>query len=289
MLIKASSDLTSNYTVCQLRSYLNVNCSTRYNVSGITGGHLESHCEDPHDKMAYNNSVIPAPLNYEPDWRNVASEWSLALSLKTGINNANASTSRLLAQLVTATPQLQSLMPSIAEHLAVMVGNTLLMSTTDSTFLHWWNYTATVLEGTYEKFNATISTEEYASGVSQKWQGIFYVVLLLVFVTNVFCLIYLFLYSGLVTDYTETQNLFALAVNSPPSSRLHGSCGAGPEGDQLNVDFHIEADDGSGHFYIKEGDKGRKGQEFELRRRGSHNIKTMTSYTKLSNKRGSWL
>ena len=35
-----------------------------------------------------------------------------------------------------------------------------------------------------------------------------------VFGINCFCLIYLLFRSGLVTDFTEPQNLFALAVNS---------------------------------------------------------------------------
>jgi hypothetical protein len=193
-------------------------------------------------------------------------------------------------------------MPSIAEHLAVMAGNTLLMSSTDSTFYHYWNYTAMSLDpGNYEPFNASLSTEQYTSGLTQRWQGMFYVVLLLVFVTNVFCLIYFFLFSGLVTDYTETQNLFALAVNSPPSNQLHGSCGAGPKGEQLNVDWHVKADDQSGHFFIKESGAGKPkgkavsvGRErgevaYEMRRRGSHNLKSMNSYSRLSAKRTSWL
>lgn len=300
LLVKAEDKLTPDYTMCQIRSYLNVNCSTRYNVSGITGGHLQSHCDDPNDKMSYNNSVIPAYMNYATDWRDVASEWGLSLSLNTGISNANSSTSRLLAQFITVTDKLQPLLPSLAEHLAVMAGNTLIMSTKDASYYHFWNYSANIIDGHYEQFNATLATEEYTSGLTQRWQGIFYVVLFLVFACNVFCLVYLFFWSGLVTDYTETQNLFALAVNSPPSRRLHGSCGAGPEGEQLNVDWHIEADDGSGHFFIKEGEGGGEetrrrrtedeGLGYELRRRGSHVVKSMSSYSKLNmKKRGSWL
>lgn len=306
MLIKAANSLTADYTVCQLRSYLNPNCSTRYTVSGLSGGHLEAHCEDPSDPMAYYKSLLPdnAPVNKAPDWRNVGSEWMQSLSLNTGTSNANSSTSRLLAQLIVADtsgkPKLPTLMPSIAEHLAVMVGNTLLVSSTDSTFYHYWNYTAMTLNpGNYEKFNASLSTSQYTSGITQRWQGMFYVVLLLVFVCNVFCLIYFFLFSGLVTDYTETQNLFALAVNSPPSNQLHGSCGAGPKGEQLNVDWHVKADDQSGHFFIKEGAPGGKGkgmstgvrgvEGYEMRRRGSHNLKSMNSYSRLSAKRASWL
>jgi len=112
--------------------------------------------------------------------------------------------------------------------------------------------------------------------------------LLLVFVTNVFCLVYFFLRSGLVTDYTEPQNLFALAVNSPPSERLRGSCGGGPERDQLNVPWHVGHEEGSNHFFIKEDE--RVPTEYELRRRRErHDLKSMTSYSKLSSKRRSFL
>ena len=87
---------------------------------------------------------------------------------------------------------------------------------------------------------------------NQRWQGVFYPVPFLAFVTNVFCLVYLLLLAGLVTNYSEPQNLFALAVNNPPSGSMSGSCGAGPEGGQLSVDWHVKQD-ASGHFYIQEG------------------------------------
>ncbi|KAH9208642.1 hypothetical protein DL95DRAFT_373071 [Leptodontidium sp. 2 PMI_412] len=299
MLIKAPDASTPDYTLCQMRSYVSPNCSTFYNVSGMSGGRLESRCE-PDNMMAYNRSVENAPLGARNlDWRNVGSLWLTALSLNTGISNANSSTSRLLAQLIPTVPawgdvKLSPLTPSISETLAVMAGSTLLLSSTDATYLHYWNYTAMTLNpGIYEKFNATITSQQYTSGVTQKWQGMFYIVLALIFVTNVFCLVYFCARNGLVTDFTELQNLFALAVNSPPSARLHGSCGGGPQGDQLNVEFHTMIDDPSGHFYMKEGIDVRNGKAYEMRRRNSpanlRHLKSMTSYSKLSTPRGSWL
>jgi hypothetical protein len=222
----------------------------------------------------------------------------LSLSLNTGITNANSSTSRMLANLIptksaAGTAQLNPLMPIIAETLAVMAGNTLLLSTIDAGFYHYWGYQATTLDpGAYQPFNASITSQQYTSGIipNQRWQGVFYIVLFLVFATNVFCLVYLFLRAGLVTDYSEPQNLFALVVNSPPSSRMSGSCGAGPEGDQLNVDWHIK-EEASGHFYIQEGGGGElqlKGDGFELRNR-SRNLNSKSSYNVLSSKRSSIL
>lgn len=282
-----------------MRSYLSPDCSTFYNVSGTSGGRMESRCSNPDNRMAYRKSVPDAPTLWNADWRNVGSQWMLSLSLNTGISNANASTSRLLAQLIPFKPswgdvKLSPLLPSMAEMLAVMAGSSLLLSSTDATFYHYWDYTATALDpGVYEPFNATITSQQYTSGVTQRWQGMFYVILVLVFLTNVFCLVYFCLRNGLVTDFTELQNLFALAVNSPPSTRLNGSCGAGPQGEQLNVDFHVQADDASGHFFMQEGTDVSNGQAYQMRRRNSlqkfPHLKSMTSYSKLSTPRGSWL
>lgn len=292
LLIKSAD--TPDYTMCQLRSWLSPNCSTHFNVSGTQGGHLESHCEQANDKMAYNRSVDNAPLSpMQADYRNVGSQWLLALALNTGITNANASSGRLLSQLVPSfkdweTIQLKPLQPSIAETLAVMAGSTLLLSAMDSSYYHFWNYTANILNpGTYQSFNATLASQQYASGLTANWQGIFYIVLALVFACNVFCLVYFFLRSGLVTDYSEPQNLFALAINSPPSRRLSGSCGAGPKAEQLNVDWHVVQDGNSSHFFIKEGENEA---EMEMRqRRKTQTLNSMGSYSKLSNKRRSWL
>ena len=279
-----------------MRSFLAPYCSTNYSVSGTSGGRLQSHCEDPSDAMAYDKSVPGPYTSWNIDWRNVGSQWMTALSLNTGISNANSSTSRLLSQMIPIVPswgdvRLNPLMPSMAETLAVMAGCSLLMSSTSSTFYHFWNYTGTILNpGTYQPFNASLSSQQYTSGPTQRWQSIFYVVLLLVFATNAFCLVYFFLRSGLVTDYTEPQNLFALAVNSPPSERLSGSCGAGPEGSQLKVDWHVSQEEGSNHFFIKEGRRGLTQSEYQLRRRKERQaLKTMSSYSRLSNKGGSWL
>jgi hypothetical protein len=292
LLFKSST--IKDYTMCQLRSFLSPFCSTRYNVSGTSEGSLSSNCEVPNDEDAYSKSVPDPPTIRSNDWKNVVSQWALALSLNDGISNANSSTARLLSQFIPSVPdwgnvQLNPLLPSLSEALAVMVGNTLLLSTTGATYYHYWNYTATELDpGTYLSFNASLSSQQYTSGIVQKWQGIFYVVILLVFATNVFCLVYFFLRSGLVTDYTEPQNLFALAVNSPPSERLRGSCGAGPEADQLNVPWHVGHEEGSNHFFIKEGDKGAG--EYELRRRRERrDLRSMSSYSKLSSKRRSFL
>lgn len=298
MLIKAPNSSTTDFTMCQLRSYLSTSCSSFYNVSGLSGGQLTARCNDSNNPLAYDKSVQNAVTSWNKDWRNVAQDWILAMSLNTGLSNANSSTARLLAQLIPTVPtwgtvHLDPLTPSISELMAVMVGSTLLLSSTGSTFYHYWEYDSHILQpGVYEPFNASMSSQEYTSGLQQRWQGIFYVVLVLVFATNVFCLVYFMLRHGLVTDYTEPSNLFALAVNSPPSRRLDGSCGSGPEGYQLDIDWHVMAEDSSGHFYMREGEQKMEvlpENEFELRRRSLQNLKSINSYSKLSGKRNSFL
>ncbi|KAH8682779.1 hypothetical protein BGZ60DRAFT_368585 [Tricladium varicosporioides] len=296
LLIKAPNATTTDWTLCQLRSFNVPSCSTKFNMSGTSGAHLESHCEDPNDSLAYiktTKSPIDEIIGPKPDYRDIGSTWIKSLALNTGISNANASNGRILSQFViggggTGGPKLSPLLPSIAEQLAVLAGNTLLMSSAFSSPYHYWNYSDALLTpGARLPFKASVASQEYTSGWTQEWQKMFYVVLVLVFVTNVFCLVYFFLRSGLVTDFTEPQNLFALAVNSPPSARLGGSCGGGPEGDQLNIDWHVKQEESSGHFFIKDGGNNIHGHE--LRPRRQPNVRSVTSYSKLSVQRRSWL
>lgn len=300
LLIKAPNTITTNYTICQMKSFVSVDCSTRYNVSGSTAGHLQTYCNYPGDEMTYKHSVPEASVTPAGDWRDVASEWFNALALNTGTNNQNASNGRMLSQFIQAEDpegkpvKLNTLMPSIAEQLAVLAANTLLLSSTDATFKTSFEYVSNdknILDpGVLEPFNATIRSQEYASGPSQEWERMFYVVLFLVFGTNIFCLIYFFVYSGLVTDFTEQQNLFALAVNSPPARRLSGSCGAGPEGEQLNLNFHVRQDENSGHYYVIDSGHGVVASEMQMRKREHRRVlRSQNSYHVLSSKRGSWL
>jgi hypothetical protein len=91
-----------------------------------------------------------------------------------------------------------------------------------------------------------------------------------------------------VTDCTEPQQLFAIAVNRPPSQRLRGSCGAALEKHQLSVSFHARQEEGLNQKkIIKERNYGSV--EFELRRRDRQSLKSVTGYSKLSSKQRSFL
>jgi hypothetical protein len=103
-------------------------------------------------------------------------------------------------------------------------------------------------------FNASLQAQQYASGgiedaAARGWL----IVLLLVFLVNVFVLIYFLFHRGLVTDFTEPPNLFALAVNSPPSHVLAGSCGGGPEGKHYSVNWFVNHE--GNHLFMEPGEK----------------------------------
>lgn len=55
-----------------------------------------------------------------------------------------------------------------------------------------------------------------------------------------------------MTDFTEPQNLFALAVNSPPSVQLKGSCGGGPEKRDLVVPWRVAYAPSAHHYFFEE-------------------------------------
>lgn len=102
-------------------------------------------------------------------------------------------------------------------------------------------------------FNATIVAQQYASGGVDNPSKAWMIILVLVFFMNVFVLLYFIFHRGLVTDFSEPPNLFALAVNSPPSQALAGSCGGGPEGKQYMVNWFVNHE--GEHLYMEPGEK----------------------------------
>ncbi|KAI0536114.1 hypothetical protein GGR58DRAFT_503583 [Xylaria digitata] len=318
--ILAKSQNLSDYTVCELSSWVTPKCSTAFNLSGTSGGHMKAHCEDPNDINAYER-VAPEDMNFTPpptgDWKNTVDYWQLSINLNGGITENNASNARVLTQFILDKPELNPRLPSIAEALAVLATSTLVVGSLQTTFYPIWLYdnpenplptipgrTKTLQNPVYETFRAQVQTQQYASAHTASWQRIFYLVLGLVFVLNVLCLLYLafgttytsfaaarsFLSKhhrslplpipfprkthrevresdsepedtrpqkskaakGLVTDYTEPQNLFALAVNSPPSRALAGSCGHGPDSAAMGVPWRVGYAAGANHYFFFE-------------------------------------
>lgn len=127
------------------RSALTPHCSTIYNATS-SGGSLEAVCEDENDPYQYIKSLANATSGngyVNLDWPNIASLWGTSLNLNSGITDGKAANARLLMQFMPTTTSLSPQLPSLAEALAVMVGNTLLASARDSPFVTFFNYTAT--------------------------------------------------------------------------------------------------------------------------------------------------
>ncbi|KAF8860800.1 hypothetical protein BDZ45DRAFT_713534 [Acephala macrosclerotiorum] len=285
ILMKAPSYTTTDYTVCQIRGFISPDCSTRLNVT-ISGQTMFAHCEDNSDTMSYKNSVRPSevPIVRDTDFRSTLQQWALALSLNSGFTSANSSTIRLLTQLIQGVPSqgepaLSPLLPSIAESLSVLSCSMLVKSTVNTTFHHTWDKGAGLLSpGKYETFNATLRIQEYASGPVLGWQAVFYPVLGLMFLGNAICLIYFIIRMGLVSDVTEPQIAFTLAINSPYSSKLAGSCGVAPRGEQLLVNWHLRQDEGK-HYYLSSGYDGMPLENSSILKRKRRDSIELTGYS----------
>ena len=261
-LLAASA--TETYTLCSIRALQSPNCSTEYNAS-MSGGFLTSHCE-PNNPISYIRSQPKAPIVIrDKNWADVATDWGLSLSLNDGITNGQSSNARLLSQLIPTSGALNPSLPSISEALAVLAGSTLVLSSQGAPFIHYWNYSSTVFTLTdpqYQAFNATLRTQEYQSGGNKRWHGIFYVVLAVVFINNVFLLVLLSISGTHITDLNEPQKKFTLYLNSPPSAVLDGSCGGSLEKEQLSASWRIMHDKERQHLYFDS-----KGVRKEARKR----------------------
>jgi hypothetical protein len=157
----------------------------------------------------------------------------------------------LLTQFIPINASLPLRTPSIAEALVVLSGFALLQGISNATLVP---LDSSFLLGSYQQFNASVMTQQYTSTYTKSWQVCFYPVLALVFLINDFCLLYALIWPGFTTDYTEPQNLLAIAINSPPpSGGLGGSCGAGPQGDQFQVSLFISESESAPNYFIHDG------------------------------------
>ncbi|KAI5860271.1 hypothetical protein GGS23DRAFT_242571 [Durotheca rogersii] len=263
-LIKSST--IEDFTLCEMRSWVTQKCSTEFDVSGILGSSMRAHCEDPDDANSYvrgsGNEDANDPPYLSGDWRNVADQWRLSMDLNGGIQSNNASNARIMSHLILQEPALDPLLPSIAEALAVLGSSTLVSSSLSSTYRARWDYPNVDLgPGVYEAFHVSLRTQQYTSSHIATWQAVvFYPLLGGVFLINLAGLLYLTLSRrGLVADYTEPQNLFAVAVNSPPSRALSGSCGHGPDSSEMVVPWRVGYSYAANHYFFQEMGKNERG------------------------------
>lgn len=205
-----------DYFLCQLQVSQTPYCYTSYRASG-QGAVLEAACDNSPPSghsLRYIEGEKDAPSSRvfaDRDWPMVASEMALALSLNDGSFEGKSSNARLLSQLLLRQPTLDPKRPSLAEALAVLSGCTLLQSTLDAPFIHYWKYGAQnelPPPGVVEYFNASISAQNYASGGTSKYQNVFHFVLFGVFALNLLALVYFATHKTWYVDLSEPPNLF---------------------------------------------------------------------------------
>ncbi|KAM6517009.1 hypothetical protein FSOLCH5_007961 [Fusarium solani] len=231
-----------NYTLCQLRTWLSADCSTHLSIGGTPQPALEAHCADTTEKAALVDESIGfsvmGPILAE------------ALKLFNVDTLGLSSNPSLVTRLALKTPELPADFPSMAEAFCVFTLASLSSSALGTTFQHKWDYGAFDPRankdlfhdyGRVEVFHASISSQQYTSGHIDDWQKAFYAVLAFVFVTNLMCLLYFVFHFGLVADFTEPENHFALAINSPPTERMVGSAVDGPHRSHMAVRWRISA------------------------------------------------
>ncbi|KAH0366105.1 hypothetical protein KCU65_g5582, partial [Aureobasidium melanogenum] len=236
-----TQDEEDGYSLCSLKSYKTTLCSTPYN-SSASGDSIESICQDSQRSPSLPDGYGVGKPN--PNWPYSAAQWADDLELNDGLIDGEASMARLLTQLALTTPELTRSQPSLAEALAVLASGMTLMATEDTQFMDGWNYSSNILDpGQYQFMNATLLAKEYTSGDGRlPATNAFYAVLAATFLLDLFCLGYFVLQNGLITDFTEPFNLFALAINSPPSAMMAGSSSTGPSKDQIREKWFIEAE-----------------------------------------------
>ncbi|RAK72311.1 uncharacterized protein BO72DRAFT_389887 [Aspergillus fijiensis CBS 313.89] len=251
------------YVLCALKAKQSGLCSAQYQVDS-SGAELSTRCEDPTDTLQYSRRV-PGVVedNYDINWKSVGWLWLDAVSLGSGIAGEDASIERLLTQMVPAydnssnTASLNANVPSVAEAIAVLTSVTLMISSQDAPYVPFWNYSGyanQILPSPVQQiFNATLQSSGYASGHAVNWQKSFYVVLVLAFLTSVLFMAFFMVEvrGRLLNDFTEPSSMFALAINSPPTERLHGACGGGPTGRELQDRWHVGMVEDSHHYYIR--------------------------------------
>ncbi|KAI1090990.1 hypothetical protein F5B19DRAFT_460452 [Rostrohypoxylon terebratum] len=302
--VLAKSNYTTDYTLCQLESWVTPKCSTEFDVSGISGSFMRAHCEDPTNTNSYEAGsgetdfdVLAPTLSL--DWRNLADQWRLSMDLNGGVQNNNASNARIMTNLILTQSSLNPRLPSMAEALAVLASSTLVAGAQSSTYRAVWDYPAVdISPGVYEAFHVTMKTQEYTSSHVMPWQAVFYPVLGSVFIINLGCLFYILVFrSGLVSDYTEPQNLFAVSINSPASAALAGSCGHGPDSKEMVVPWRIGYSAAANHYFLEEAIDEKKPPRTDSMASGSqllsphgsrHRTRNWDNYKRLSSSR-TWL
>ncbi|KAF3913527.1 hypothetical protein ABW20_dc0102041 [Dactylellina cionopaga] len=289
-LLTRAPGLGAHYVMCSMKSFVTPNCSSEFQAFESSGNatancRLDNPLAFKEVLRGQNVSTIDYPIEGAPGapvqdlpypfFKDIAMNVLLATSLNTGVTDGNASITRFLSQLAvdTRNGDLDPSRPTLAEALAVLLGNAIITSAVDSVFTTYFPYGPDVPLPYVEYFTAEVATIEYTSGAGSGWKPLFYVVLAGVLIMNVFCLIYFScVREGFVTDWTEVQNLFCVVMDGgalkggATDSKIapmdmeneawKGTGGTGPIGPQYKVGFWFT--EKQGRWYVTDG-RGKKG------------------------------
>ncbi|KAM0427871.1 hypothetical protein ACHAPT_007330 [Fusarium lateritium] len=254
----------TNYTLCQMRSWLSTDCSTQLDVSGAGQPIMRAHCGDGDETYKYDPSLHVSSDSIEApeSWISMLDIWKSAISVEQLDRDRVSSALSSIGASTLLTPELPPGAASTAELLSVFLLPTLSLGSLDTQLRHTWDHgqgkDLAGIEGTNrtydfnttETFRAGIRSQEYTSGHINSWQRLFYPVLGLAFALNLLCLGYLLWCFGLIDDITEPQNHFSLAMISEPCKRMDGSYPKGPEKQHLEVPWRVSQSSVNGgcHF-----------------------------------------
>ncbi|CAN9264984.1 unnamed protein product [Alternaria alternata] len=252
-------DSVDRFPLCKFELDTSSHCSTLYSVT-LAGSKVEALCEERAGDMAYFKTDPEATtIQGVGDWRDIGIQWAKNFLLVAEPQADIVSQSKVLMMLLLQpedadptnfTVELNNLLPSLAETLAIAASDTLFSSFQDAPFAVTRNYTPRSIDGLQTQwFTAKIKSQEYASGGVDNASKGWLVVLISTFLLNLVVLVYFILQPGLVTDFSQPPQLFALAMNSPPTKKLAGSCGCGPEGKEYKICWSVGSE--GGHVYIE--------------------------------------
>ncbi|RSL76652.1 hypothetical protein CEP51_009765 [Fusarium floridanum] len=268
-LIFRNIEPDGNYTLCQMRSWLSTDCSTHLRVSGVGLRGMTAHCGDDYDNAyRYDSSVYEASDGIEiPQlWPSMLDIWGTAVASEQPLTD-QFSLFPFFISSTLPTPELPSNSPTTSEYLSLLLLSTLTLAAEDTQLRHTWSHglgkdfdifnetTFAHNFNTVETFRALVQSQEYTSGHTENWQGVFYLVLGLAFVLNLMCLGYLIHCFGLISDITEPQNHFCLAMSSPPSSRVDGSYPDQLDKQHLKVSWRVTQSSSGGGYQFDDCNK----------------------------------
>ncbi|KAI5287139.1 hypothetical protein KEM52_001726 [Ascosphaera acerosa] len=243
----------SSHVLCRARAAMGSGCFTTYHAEA-SGGKLFTTC-DERNRLAYMGPGLQY-LDWDPNWVDIAASWTESVSLSTGVMGDPTSNAGVLSHLVSNDTRkpLPRDRPSVAEALAVMAGSTLLSGARNGTISadSWADQIITAPRR--HSMTARLQTTILQSGGQvRQWQKALFGSLLIVCLLSLLCCLYLLgeLLAQHITDFTEPQNMFALAMNSPPTVRLAGACGVGPDRAQWRQGWKIDLEHRTQHYFIR--------------------------------------